>query len=48
MLWTTDKPTDDKPQSTQAEKQDTPSGAGGAGSTNGAGGGNKNLSSTEE
>ncbi len=48
MLRTTDEPTGDEPQSTQAEKQDAPGSAGSAGSADGAGGGYENLSSTGE
>ncbi len=48
MLQTTDKPTGDKPQSTQVKNQDAlgPGSGGGAGNADGAGGGNENLSST--
>ncbi len=48
MLRTTDEPTGNKPQSTQAEKQDAPGGVGGTGNADGAGRGNENLSSTGE
>ncbi len=48
MFRTTDKLTSNKPQSTQAKNQDAPgaSSAGEAGSADGAGRSNKNLSST--
>ncbi len=48
MLRTTDKPTSNKPQSTQAKNQYAPGAdsTGGVGSADRAGGGNKNLLST--
>ncbi len=45
MLQTTHKPIGDKPQSTQAQKQDAPGSTDGASSAGGVGRGNKNLSS---